>query len=82
MMHPYFIGAFAAERQAQMMADAEITRLARQAGSEHRRTHFKTVPGRWTRRFTMGRIRTWFAAQIRFQEAHPARRAPGTTPAP
>jgi hypothetical protein len=81
MMHPYFTAAFAAERQAQMLADAEITRLARQAG-EHRCAHIKTVPGRWTRRFTMWRIRTLPAAQIRLQETRPAGRATGTAPAP
>jgi len=51
MMHPYLIGACADERQAQMLANAEIARRARQAGSEHRRTHIKAVPGRWARRF-------------------------------
>ena len=65
-----------------MLANAQITRLARQAGSEHRRAHIKTVRGRWVRRFTMWRIRALPDAQIRPQERRPARRAAGTAPAP
>ena len=81
-MHPYLIGACADERQAQMLANAEITRQARQAGSEHRRAHIKAMPGRWIRRFTMWRIRTLPAAQIRLKETRPARGAAGAAPAP
>ena len=81
-MHPYLIGACADERQAQMLANAEIARRARQAGSEHRRAHIKAVPGRWVRRFALWRIRTLPSAQIRLQETRPARRAAGAAPAP
>jgi hypothetical protein len=82
MMHPYLIGACAAEHQAQMLANAEITRVARQAGSEHRRAHIYVVPRRWVRRFTMWRIRALPAAQIRLQETHPAPRGADAAPAP
>jgi hypothetical protein len=51
-MHPHLIGACADDRQIQMLANAEIARRARKAGSEHRRAHIKAVPGRWVRRFT------------------------------
>ena len=81
-MHPYLIGACAAEHQAQMLANAEITRLARHAGSEHRRAHIKAVPRRRLRRFTMWRIRALPAAQIRIQETRPATRGAGAAPAP
>ena len=80
-MHPHLIGACAAQRQAQMLGHAEITRLARRAGSEYRRAHIKTVPGRWIRRFTMWRIRTLPAAQLRLQQTRPPRRAAGAAPA-
>ena len=81
-MHPYITGALAAERHAQMLASAEISRLARQAGSGHRRTHIQAVPGRWTRRFTIWRTRTVPAAQLRLQQTRPAGRATRTAPAP
>ena len=81
-MHPYITGALAAEHQAQMLAKAEISRLARQPGNGHRRAHIKTVPGRWTRRFNLWRTRTSPAAQLRFQQTRQAGRAPGTVPAP
>lgn len=81
-MHPYLIGACADERQGQMLAHAEIARRARQAGIEHRRAHIKAVPGRWIRQFTLWRIRTLPAAQIRLQETRAARRAAGAAPAP
>ena len=80
-MHPYLIGACADERQGQMLAHAEIARRARQAGSEHRRAHIKAVPGRWIRQFTLWRIRTLPAAQIRLRETRAARRAAGAAPA-
>jgi hypothetical protein len=82
MMHPYLIGAYADERQAQMLANAEIARRAHQAGSEHRRAHIKAVPCRWARRITLWRIQTLPAAQIRLQETRPPRRAAGAAPAP
>ena len=81
-MHPSITGALAAERQAQMLVNAEISRLARQAGRGRRRAHIETVPGRWTRRFTMWRTRTLPAAQLRFQQTRQAGRATGTAPAP
>ena len=54
-MHPYLIDAFAAERQAQMLRDAEIARLARKAAGEHRRVHVRTVLGPCTRCFAVWR---------------------------
>ena len=79
-MHPHLLGAFAAERRAQMMANAETIRLARQAGGEHRRGRIKSVPGRWHRLFAVRRIRALHAAQIRHQRARPAGQATGTAP--
>ena len=81
-MHPHLIGACADECQARMLAKTQITRLASQAGSRHRRAHIKTLRGRWVGRFTMWRIRALPDAQIRLQERRPARRAAGTAPAP
>jgi hypothetical protein len=81
-MHPSLIGAFAAQRRAELLANAQTTRLARQAGSAHRRAHVKTVLGGWTRRFAMWRIPTLPIARIRLRQSHPARRVTGTAPTP
>jgi hypothetical protein len=81
-MHPYLIGAFAAARRAELLASAQNIRLARQAGSVHRRASVKTVPGRWTRRFATWRVPTLPAAQIRLRQTRPAGRVTGAAPTP
>jgi hypothetical protein len=80
MMNPHLIGAFAAERQARMLASAEVIRLARQAGGGRRRAHSKTVLGRWTRRFALWRIRPLPVAQAQLRQGAPAGRATGAAP--
>ena len=76
-MHPDLTGALAAERQASMLRNAHIARLARLAGGDHRRARIPAVPSRWTRRFASWRIPARRLAIWRLREW--AR--PPTTPA-
>ncbi len=71
--HPYLAHELAAERQAQMLRDAQTTRLAWQAAGEYPHARARTVLDRWTWR--VHRVHAALVARIRLHQGRPSRRA-------